>query len=650
MFTRFSPQTLWAALSLILYFVLATPPVSYADLYDNDGSLDYTWEAGSGLVDHYNIYVSLNDGGFELFDTTADATSAYTLEDAVDGGIYRLKVQAVDAFGNTSPKSESSDPVTVDMTAPTLTDVTASPVQIQNGETLTLMVRSEPGLSVSADVSVIDSNSPSPLPLVGSDTEAGTYIGSILISENNTVTNGPKTIVVTAKDLAGNTAQASAEVTLDNPLTDPQLFNLSIPKGFSLIHIPLKVTAINNHEMEILTIGDLYNALGGAKNVSFIITSEPPKNGDPSAWHNLSGNISRGSLADRVITDDMGMGIKMKNPVNGQLKGEALGHNGTSQITLNPGRNLIGIPLNDERLKRVSDLFSLEGFKDNVTSITVFDQGQLKKVTKPGDDGDIDISGGQAFGVIANNQAVVEINGVAWDNVSSSVAAPPILAVDNNLGDGKTPVLAVYGYVIDEQGDDIRAQTKSGAEFRITVDNLSTGETLRTFLSASNPLESGEFNVTFVDLIKSRAAQVGDILSITVQTPSPLIRVQPLRHIVEADEVNASMIRLPHLIAYEVPTETKLLFNYPNPFNPETWIPFQIAQDSFVTLTIYNIKGEMVRTIEVGHRPAAVYRSKEKAIYFDGRNSYGEHVASGVYFYSLTANTFTETRKMVILK
>ena len=90
--------------------------------------------------------------------------------------------------------------------------------------------------------------------------------------------------------------------------------------------------------------------------------------------------------------------------------------------------------------------------------------------------------------------------------------------------------------------------------------------------------------------------------------------------------------------------------NYPNPFNPETWIPYRLAEDAFVTLTIYNDSGQVVRTLDIGHQVASIYESRSKAAYWDGRNDLGESVASGVYFYTLTAGDFSATRKMVILK
>ena len=98
------------------------------------------------------------------------------------------------------------------------------------------------------------------------------------------------------------------------------------------------------------------------------------------------------------------------------------------------------------------------------------------------------------------------------------------------------------------------------------------------------------------------------------------------------------------------PEQTAMLPNYPNPFNPETWIPYQLAAPAEVTLTIFGSNGQLVRTLALGHQAAGVYQSKSRAAYWDGRNTFGERVASGLYFYTLTAGDFTATGKMLILK
>ena len=104
---------------------------------------------------------------------------------------------------------------------------------------------------------------------------------------------------------------------------------------------------------------------------------------------------------------------------------------------------------------------------------------------------------------------------------------------------------------------------------------------------------------------RRRAAQIGDILEISVISPDTSIDVQPLQYTVTVEDIQQLHVQLPELALNEIPVETQLLWNYPNPFNPETWIPYRLAKDAFVTLTIYNGNGQLVRRLNVGHRSAA---------------------------------------------
>ena len=110
------------------------------------------------------------------------------------------------------------------------------------------------------------------------------------------------------------------------------------------------------------------------------------------------------------------------------------------------------------------------------------------------------------------------------------------------------------------------------------------------------------------------------------------------------------ILLLERLLASLTPKETVLLPNYPNPFNPETWIPYRLAAPADVTLTIYAVDGKLVRTLALGQQPGGMYQSKSRAAYWDGRNEHNEQVASGLYFYTLMAGEFSETRKMLIRK
>ena len=150
------------------------------------------------------------------------------------------------------------------------------------------------------------------------------------------------------------------------------------------------------------------------------------------------------------------------------------------------------------------------------------------------------------------------------------------------------------GRLIDEVG------MMSLDGLNVSVRNLARGVVL------GSTVATDDYSMTFVKL-DSSAAKVGDILEIKADSANPLLGIRPVQHVVTADDVLDSRISLPDLVTYEIPAQTELLANYPNPFNPETWIPFHLAVDASVSVTIYGASGSLVRTIDVGFTPAAVY-------------------------------------------
>ena len=99
-----------------------------------------------------------------------------------------------------------------------------------------------------------------------------------------------------------------------------------------------------------------------------------------------------------------------------------------------------------------------------------------------------------------------------------------------------------------------------------------------------------------------------------------------------------------------IPQESALLPNYPNPFNPETWIPYQLAQPVHALISIYDARGALIRQLDLGHQTSGSYTSWHRAAYWDGRNRYGEKVSSGVYYYRIEGADFYAIRKMVVVK
>ena len=165
--------------------------------------------------------------------------------------------------------------------------------------------------------------------------------------------------------------------------------------------------------------------------------------------------------------------------------------------------------------------------------------------------------------------------------------------------------------------------------------------------------------VDIVDLVKVAGAFGNGAGAPSVSSESLIsVSAADLKHWLDlsrgvdlADESLQRGVRvLENLIAAMIPQETVLLANYPNPFNPETWIPYHLASDSEVMITIYNVHGMLVSRLDVGHQQAGFYTDKGLAAYWDGRSMRDEPVASGTYFYQLHAGDFSAVRRMVIVK
>ena len=175
------------------------------------------------------------------------------------------------------------------------------------------------------------------------------------------------------------------------------------------------------------------------------------------------------------------------------------------------------------------------------------------------------------------------------------------------------------------------------------------GEWFAEKVFASN---TGDENATRADPVIVRDGNRGRI-AIVHQTefgndPKGEVAAEIIIHYLLADA--EPVIAAAPAVSRVLPTTTGLFPNYPNPFNPETWIPYQLREPANVKISIYNTHGIVIRRLALGHQPAGIYTSRSRAAYWDGCNAHGEPVASGVYFYTLTTGDFSATRKMLIRK
>ena len=538
-------------------------------------------------------------------------------EDAGDGtytGSYRLARGSTEGMHSVTVTINgvslaADDMLTVDNTMPSVTvTAPAAGITVINGQeiTITATVTDATDVTVTADVSMLDSEAEADSVMLTDGT------GMHTIDMNNSNLNDEYTITVTATDAAGNVGVGMVTVMLDNTRS----FTSMIPSGLSMFHVPLMVEGMD-------TIGDLKAALGDD-----VISAIPYHGGK---WEPDSDDVE--------ITADLGMFLVTKGAIEHEFVGHPWG-GGSAMISVTAGaNNLIGVPVADPNVTMISDIIGL--FPADVVQAIVIasGDGEYPQISGADDPDDAEVKGDAAYLVIAASDGSAMVSGAGWSTGGMASAAP--IALSGYQLDTQTPLISVYGSVVDE----ITGLAREG--FRAKVKNLST----KAALSEITSVEAADgYSITFVDLTDAHAARVGDVLEISADSPDPLVGVKPVRHIVTVDDVKNSRIELESLIAYEIPAETELLRNYPNPFNPETWIPYRLAEDADVSLTIYDTNGATVRSIDIGHQIAAVYDTRAKAIYWDGRNRFGEQVASGLYFYHLSAGDFSGTRRMVILK
>ena len=162
-------------------------------------------------------------------------------------------------------------------------------------------------------------------------------------------------------------------------------------------------------------------------------------------------------------------------------------------------------------------------------------------------------------------------------------------------------------------------------------------------------MQGDYFAAATADLARRSVVEVGDVIEVRVIGPDRNVESHTLNFEVTPEHLANAVLSV-RLNSIGQPKLTQLLQNFPNPFNPETWIPYQLSEDSSVSIFIYDTTGKLIRTLPLGYQSAGFYNSRDRAAYWDGRNAFGESVASGVYFYQLRAGNYTALRRMVILK
>ena len=245
------------------------------------------------------------------------------------------------------------------------------------------------------------------------------------------------------------------------------------------------------------------------------------------------------------------------------------------------------------------------------------------------------------------------LDGSKIQNVVSGLGSPGELVLGNSIAapaatPTKTPKPTTTASKYDVNGDG-------------SVDNADASLVAAAMNTSNTRYDvNGDGTVNFLDLLlvfdnrDDNAAAAPTIVGMQLSA-AQIDRIEEQIDLLIAtnDRSPAAMrtlIYLQQLLVTARPEKTQLLANYPNPFNPETWIPYELATDTNVRITIYNPQGVVIRTLQLGQQSAGYYTDRDRAAYWDGRNALGEQVASGLYFYQFETDDMSSMRKMVILK
>ena len=300
-------------------------------------------------------------------------------------------------------------------------------------------------------------------------------------------------------------------------------------------------------------------------------------------------------------------------------------------VTLVKGLNMISVPLAPPKPMTAKTLAAQTGATTVITLDTTI-QSFVGWTPDAPDDG-FAIEGGKGYIVNVSETRNVAFAGEAWTNQTRGTAAAPAISV-------KTPqAQEAWAFVVSGH-----LEGKPAFDgYQVMVRNLRTNSTITT------SVRGDYFAAANADLTRRSIVQVGDVIEIRVIGPNGNIESDTFSYQVTPESIADAVLSI-RLDSIGKPKLTQLLQNFPNPFNPETWIPYQLEKSADVTLHIYDTTGAIVRTLDLGFKQEGFYMNRATAAYWDGRNNMGEQVASGVYFYSLNTPEFSATRKMLILK
>ena len=521
--------------------------------------------------------------------------------------------------------------------------------------------------------------------------------GSLSATSATTNANGrAQTTLTLGSALGVNSVEASVSG------VDPVTFSTSIDAK-------ILVAAANRPVMYWIAGGGLYS-LSGAKEAKIAESANGVAVGGGKIYWTSQVNASSGTINSANLD---GTGVATVTSIQSVPVGIAVDTAGSKLYWTNARGRIQSASLNGSSIQNVvqnlsdpTDIVVSNGFiywTEGGNSVRRVNISGQPKITRPvatnlDSVGGLAVGGGKVYWTEMTSASAGTVNGADLDGtnfgtLATLLSAPMGISVDTagsklywtnargrvqsanlngsmikNVVEGLiSPSKIAIGGVNTETETMTRQPTakKDNAKYDVNGDGAVDNTDASLVAAAMNTSNTkydvnGDGTVNFLDLLlvfdnrEDAAAAAPTIVGMKLTAIQIDIIQEQIDLLIATNDRSPAALRtlvyMQQLLATARPEKTQLFANYPNPFNPETWIPYELATDTHVTITIYNTQGVVIRTLQFGHQSAGYYTGRDRAAYWDGRNALGEQVASGLYFYQLETDEMSSMRKMVILK
>ncbi|MFC1719143.1 FlgD immunoglobulin-like domain containing protein, partial [Candidatus Poribacteria bacterium] len=624
-------------------------------------------------------------------------TGAYVVPDGISTTNAVVSVTLTDLVGNMSV--DTSQSVAIDTEAPEIDSVNVSGSPAKAGGSIVVIAAGEPGVSAQFSIAGVFSNAPM------TETQSGVYTGTYVVIQGVNVTNA--TVTVMLKDLASNSSvDASQSVTIDTE--PPEITSVSVSGSPAKIGGTIGITVVGEPGVPVqFSIAGLVDDVPMTEVQPGVYTGSYAAADDVNVIDAVVTVVLTDSVGNVSVDASQSATIDTQTPeitsviVSGSpakagepIVATVVGETGLSvQFSIAGVVGNIPMPETAEQAGaytgmyivangiNVTDAVVTVTLTDAIGNVSVDTSQQVTMDTTTPEITSVSVSvdpakTGETIGVTMvgepGGKALFSIAGVTEDApMEEDTGYPGTYTGTHTVEDDSINVTdAVLTVTLEDMVGNVGSDASENVSIYPpwdvnsdghidTADLVIIGTQFGNAVPAGSDADvNGDGYVDILDLIivsknfdeSTNAAPAGKRTAAV--DPRQLSVLRKLYRSIEGSGDDVMIVRklLAELIGLPVLqiTRSQLMQNYPNPCNPETWIPYELAEADNVTVRIYTPSGQLVRTLDLGHKAAGSYSDRSNAAYWDGMNESGETVSSGIYFYAIESGDFSAVRKMIV--